>query len=304
VSAIGGRPKGFPFEDQPRGVTGHDDSSTAGSAGFNDLRDVLRVMDTLRPVALARHDGVYEVILDRPAALNALSMPMLRALRDVVHEVRQSSPLVVVLSSSCERAFSVGADLKERSAMSAGQVLAGRPEMLAGYRSLLEVECPVIGAVQGFCLGGGFELALTCDLIVCSRSATLGLPEVTLGLIPGGGGTQLLGRRVGWGPAADLVLTGRRVSGVEAGAIGAVDRVVGGDPREAALELARIMASSSPAALTIAKRALRRGWGLPLEEALAIEEQEFVEAVTGPDRAEGLRAFTENRSPHWPSASR
>jgi enoyl-CoA hydratase/carnithine racemase len=161
----------------------------------------------------------------------------------------------------------------------------------------------VIAAVHGFCLGGGFELALTCDLIVCARSATLGLPEVTLGLIPGGGGTQLLGRRVGWGPAADLVLTGRRVSGVEAGAIGVVDRVVDGDPREAALELARLMERSSPAALAIAKRALGRGWGLPLSESLAVEEDEFVEALMGPDRLEGMRAFAEKRAPHWPSAS-
>jgi enoyl-CoA hydratase/carnithine racemase len=252
-------------------------------------------------VVSVRHGGVVEVILDRPDALNALSMRMLRALGDVVREVRQSEPQVLVLSSACERAFSVGADLKERGAMSAQQLLELRPEMLAGYRSLLDVECPVIGAVHGFCLGGGFELALTCDLLVCSGSATLGLPEVTLGLIPGGGGTQLLARRVGWGPATDLVLTGRRISGVEAGAIGVADRVVD-NAREAALELAHSMERSSPAALVVAKRALRRGWGLPLDAALAIENEEFSQLLTGADRVEGLRAYAERRQPNWPSA--
>jgi len=260
------------------------------------------VSDQPRLVGIARHGGVVEMYLDRSDALNALSLAMLRDLREVVREVRESRPQLVVLTSACERAFSVGADLRERGAMSAQQVLDVLPEMLSGYRSILSLECPVIGAIHGFCLGGGFELALTCDLLVCARSAALGLPEVTLGLIPGGGGTQLLARRVGWGPAADLVLTGRRISGAEAGAIGVVDRVVDGDARGAALELARSMEGSSPAALAIAKRALRRGWGLPLNEALAIDQEEFAEAVTGPDRLEGIRAFVERRSPDWPSA--
>jgi enoyl-CoA hydratase/carnithine racemase len=185
--------------------------------------------------------------------------------------------------------------------MSAQQLLDLRPDMQSGYRSLLDVECPVIGAVHGFCLGGGFELALTCDLLVCSGSATLGLPEVTLGLIPGGGGTQLLARRVGWGPAADLVLTGRRITGAEAGAIGVVDRVVD-NARDSALELARSMERSSPAALVAAKRALRRGWGLPLDAGLAIEDEEFSQVLAGADRLEGIRAFAEKRPPNWPSA--
>ena len=259
-----------------------------------------RMMGESPFVVSVRHGGVAEVILDRPDALNALSMPMLRTLGDVVRDVRQSQPQVLVLSSACARAFSVGADLKERGAMPAQQLLELRSEMLSGYRSLLDVECPVIGAVHGFCLGGGLELALTCDLLVCSGSATLGLPEVTLGLIPGGGGTQLLARRVGWGPATDLVLTGRRITGAEAGAMGVVDRVVD-NARETALQLAHSMERSSPAALVAAKRALRRGWGLPLDAALAIEDEEFCQVVTGADRVEGLRAYAEKRLPNWPS---
>ncbi len=247
-------------------------------------------------------NGVVELVLSRPEALNALSLGMLDDLRDAVESVRRDRPRVVVLSSACERAFSVGADLKERSSMSAAELLAARPQMVAGYRCLLGVDCPVVAAIHGYCLGGGLELALTCDVLVCERDSILGFPEVTIGIIPGGGGTQLVARRAGWGTSADLLFSGRRISGAEAAALGVIDRLVDEDATGAALDFAGSVARNSPAATRAAKRALTGGWNLPLHEALDIEDKAFREVLSGPDREEGLRAFRDKNEPHWPSA--
>ncbi|MBF4163283.1 enoyl-CoA hydratase/isomerase family protein [Nocardioides acrostichi] len=245
-------------------------------------------------------DGVAEVTLDRPEALNALSLPMLDALADAVAQARRTRARVLVLTSSSTRAFCVGADLKERGALTAQQFEAARPAMIAAYRSFLRADIPVVAAVSGYCLGGGFELALGADFIVCDDTAVFGLPEVRVGIIPGGGGTQLLSRRTGWGPAAELVMTGRRVDAHQALALGVVDRLVD-DAREGAWTLARELTAGAPTALAAAKRAMVEGWGRPLELALDIEDQHFAGLLTGEDRLEGARAFAEKRAPVWPS---
>ena len=145
----------------------------------------------------------------------------------------------MVLSASGDRAFCVGADLKERAAMSDSDFMAQRPVFRAAFGGVLDLPQPVVAAVHGYALGGGCELALSCDLIVADETAVFGLPEVTVGLVPGGGGTQLALRRLGPGRAADLVLTGRQVRAAEAGQIGLADRVVPpGTAAAAALELA------------------------------------------------------------------
>jgi enoyl-CoA hydratase/carnithine racemase len=246
-------------------------------------------------------DGVLEVVLDRPDALNALSMAMLQSFGHAVEQVRRAPCAVLVVSSACERAFSVGADVKERGAMSPEDIAVARPEMLRAYRSLDRVEQPVIGAVHGFALGGGLELALGCDILVCEADAILGLPEVTLGIIPGAGGTQLLARRAGWGVACDLIFTGRRISGSEAQALRVVDRVVSAPARESGLDLARQIALSSPSAIRLAKRALVRGVRRGLADALAHEDEAFHQALFDADRAEGVAAHRERRRPQWPS---
>jgi enoyl-CoA hydratase/carnithine racemase len=160
---------------------------------------------------------------------------------------------------------------------------------------------PTIAAVHGFALGGGFEFALSCDLIVCDETAVLGLPEVTVGVIPGGGGTQLLSRRVGSARAADLIFTGRRVDIDEAQRLGLVDRrVASGDDREAALELATTIAANSPVGVRNAKRALRLGLDVDLAGGLEIEDASWRATAFSPDRAEGVAAFNEKRRPDWP----
>ena len=159
---------------------------------------------------------------------------------------------------------------------------------------------PVVAAVTGYALGGGCELALACDLVVADPTAVLGLPEVSRGLVPGGGGTQLAVRRLGAARAADLVLTARRVDAAEAYRLGLVDRLVEqGGAEQAALALAQQVAAQSPLAVRAAKRALRTGAGLPLAAALEVEDAAWREAVAGPDRAEGIAAFVEKRSPRW-----
>ena len=162
---------------------------------------------------------------------------------------------------------------------------------------------PVIAAVEGYALGGGCELALSCDLIVASETSVFGLPEVGLGLIPGGGGTQLLPRRIGWNRAADLIFTGRQVGAEEALRIGLVDRLVAaGTARETALQLATDIAAHSPVSLRAAKLALRQGFDVDLPSGLLIENEGWQHAAFSPDRREGIAAFVAGREPRWPSA--
>ncbi len=209
-----------------------------------------------------------EITLDRPGAMNALSTAMAARLTAVCAELAADRAIRAIVLGAAGRAFCVGADLKERAAMSDAELMAQRPVFRAAFAALLALPQPVIAAVHGYALGGGCELALSCDMIVADETAEFGLPETTVGLVPGGGGTQLALRRLGPGRAADLVLTGagRRRRG---GALGLADRVVpAGAAAEHARELAARIARNSPVAVTHAKRAMRQGAGLPLAAAL------------------------------------
>jgi enoyl-CoA hydratase/carnithine racemase len=246
-------------------------------------------------------DAVGELVLDRPEALNAISTAQARAIADACARLAEDAALsVVVVTSSSPKAFCVGADLKERNSFDDAQLAAQRPVMRAAFGAVLDLPVPTIAAVDGYALGGGFELALSCDLIVASRAAVLGLPETGVGLVPGGGGTQLLPRRVGSNRAADLIFTARHVDAEEAARLGLVDRLVeAGQARAAALELAGVIATRSPVGLRAAKRALRRGSDLDLESALVVENLAWEEVAFSADRREGIAAFNERRAPRW-----
>ncbi|MBO0776968.1 MAG: enoyl-CoA hydratase/isomerase family protein, partial [Actinobacteria bacterium] len=213
-------------------------------------------------VILRRHEsGVAEIVLDRPDALNAINTAMAARLAQVCPELAADPQIrAVVLGAAASRAFCAGADLKERNAMSDADLLRQRRVLRAAFGGLLSLPQPAIAAVHGYALGGGCELALSCDLIVADETAVFGLPETTVGLVPGGGGTQLAARRLGPGRAADLVFTGRQVNAAEAERIGLADRRVpaGAADREA-LELATRIAANSPVAVRAAKRAIREG---------------------------------------------
>lgn len=245
---------------------------------------------------------VVELVLDRPDALNAVSTEMARAIADATTRLA-ADPAVrcVVLRSSQDRAFCVGADLKERNALGDAELVQQRPVSRSAYQGVLFLPMPVVAAVEGYALGGGYELALSCDLIVAGEGATVGLPEVSVGVIPGGGGTQLLVRRVGRARAASMVLTARRLPAAEALALGAVDEVVPtGSARERALELARTIAANSPVGTRQAKKAMRLGADADLLTGLEVEDACWRATAFSADRAEGVRAFVERRRPEWP----
>ncbi|MGW1909509.1 enoyl-CoA hydratase/isomerase family protein [Streptomyces sp. NPDC002076] len=253
-------------------------------------------------VLVRRHGRVAELVMDRPKAMNAVSTEMARSLTAACTALAgDRDARVVVLTSSHERAFCVGADLKERNSFSDADLLRQRPLTRGAYTGVLELPMPTIAAVHGFALGGGFELALSCDLIVADRTAVVGLPEVSVGVIPGGGGTQLLPRRVGAARAAELIFSARRVEAAEAAELGLVDRLVDeGRDREEALALAAGIAGNSPVGLRAAKRALRLGHSLDLRAGLEVEDAAWRAVAFSGDRAEGVAAFNEKRKPEWP----
>jgi enoyl-CoA hydratase/carnithine racemase len=245
---------------------------------------------------------VAEIVLDRPEAMNAVSTAMARAIATATAQVAaDESVRCVVLTSSHARAFCVGADLKERNGFSDADLMEQRPVARAAYGGVLDLPVPAIAAVDGFVLGGGFELALSCDVVVAGEGALVGLPEVSVGVIPGGGGTQLLVRRIGWSRAARVIFTAERLQARDAFELGAVDEVVpAGAARDRALELARTISANSPVGLRNAKRAMRLGADAGLDAGLEIEDGCWRATAFSGDRREGVAAFAEKRRPVWP----
>jgi enoyl-CoA hydratase/carnithine racemase len=254
------------------------------------------------PVRLAVEDGVATVTLDRPEARNAISTELAGALAAVFEPLATDRQVrAVVLTGAGDRAFCAGADLRERGGFDDHDWFVQREVFRRAFGAVRRCPLPTVAAVFGFALGGGCELALACDLVVAADDTTIGLPEVQLGLVPAGGGTQLLVRRVGPAVAKYLVLTGRRVDADEAMQLGLVDRVV---PRagllEAAHGLATQIARNAPTAVRLAKWAIDLGGDLAREAGLEVEDQAWRRAVLSADRREGIAAWNEHRSPTWP----
>jgi enoyl-CoA hydratase/carnithine racemase len=271
----------------------------AGRRGPGNPEGVPRVNS---PVRVEVADGVATVTLDRPEALNAISTELALALGGAVEPLAtDGSVRAVVLAAAGERAFCAGADLRQRAGFDDHGWFVQREAFRRGFTAVRRCPLPTVAAVFGFALGGGAELALSCDLVVAADDAVFGLPEVRLGLVPAGGGTQLLVRRVGRSVAKDLVLTGRRVDAAEALRLGLADRVV---PRAelptAARALAAEIAGNSPVAVRLAKWAVDLGADLALEAGMEVEDQAWRRAILSDDRREGIAAFTERREPHWP----
>ncbi|OLT39168.1 enoyl-CoA hydratase [Serinicoccus sp. CNJ-927] len=260
-------------------------------------------MDAPTMLRLTRHgDHVVELALDRPDAMNAVSTAFSEEITSATADLaRDASVRAVVVTSTHATAFCVGADLKERNGFSDAEMMDHRLVSKLAYRGVLDLPMPAIAAVEGYALGGGLEIAISCDLLVAGREATLALPEVGVGVIPGGGGTQLLTRRVGWSRAASMIFTARRLTGTEGHELGVVDELVdAGSARERALELAASIAGNSPVAVRNAKRAMRLGQGTDLAAGLEIEDGCWRATAFSRDRAEGVAAFAEKRTPQWP----
>lgn len=248
-------------------------------------------------------EGVALITLDRPRVLNALSFGLIAQLADALERLDADPACrVAVVTGAGDRAFAAGADIRELAGQSpeslAEDVAAGRG--FHHWDRLKSIRMPLVAAVRGLALGGGCELAMTCDLIVAGEGAQFGQPEIRLGVIPGAGGTQRLTRAVGRARAMELILTGGTLSAREAATAGLVSRVVpDADVVGAALELAARIAALSPVALAAAKDAVNAAAELPLEEGLAFERDLFFGLFATEDQREGMVAFLEKRPPAW-----
>jgi enoyl-CoA hydratase/carnithine racemase len=242
--------------------------------------------------------GVCLVRINRPAARNALNLAVRERMAAAFTAANDAPEVRAIVVTGDETAFAAGADLRELQALDAAGALARRaPELM---RPIAESRKPVIAAVRGFALGGGFELALACDITIVADTATLGLPEVGVGVMPGGGGTQRLARLVGKHRAMLLALTGRRISGIEAGQMGIASRVVPDpDVLPTALSVATEIAALPPIGVQLIKEAILRGADQPLDAALAFERRSFQFLFATDDRKEGIAAFLERRKPDF-----
>jgi enoyl-CoA hydratase/carnithine racemase len=238
--------------------------------------------------------------LDRPEVHNAIDNALLAALHAALGAIEADGAVRgIVVAGAGERAFCTGMDLKERAGFSDEDLRAQRRQIVDLVRRVHELPVATIAAVEGFALGGGFELALACDLIVASEDATFGLPEVKVGIFPGGGSTQTLTWLVGPARARDVILAGRRLSAAEADAWGVVARVVpAGGAREAAIVLADTIAEGAPLGIRQAKAAIR-GAHRSLAEGLAAENELYEVVLTSRDRREGFEAFAAKRRPRF-----
>ena len=259
-----------------------------------------RIM-TEEPVRYEAKDGIATLTLDRPDVLNAMNNPMRAQLLEIFTRLRSDDTIkAVVVTGAGERAFCAGADIREFLEPPTPTHFREARKRL-DFRAEME-RCPqaIIAAIRGFALGGGLELALACDIRIAAEDAQLGLTEINLAIIPGGGGTQRLPRLVGRGKALEMILTGMRVPAAEALRIGLVERVVPvAELMSSAQALARQIADKAPIALRYAKEAVVGGLGLPLADGVRLENDLSTLLRTTEDRVEGAKAFVEKRKPKW-----
>jgi enoyl-CoA hydratase len=252
-------------------------------------------------IIVERESHVATITLNRPEVLNAQNNQLREEMFDVFSALRSDEDVrAIVVTGAGERAFSAGADIKEFLEPPVPTRFREQRKRL-DYRGEME-RCPqpIIAAIRGYALGGGLELALACDIRIAAEDAQLGLTEINLAIIPGGGGTQRLPRLVGRGKALEMILTGARVPAAEALRIGLVERVVPvAELMPAAQALARTIAEKAPIALRYAKEAVVAGLALPLGDGLRLENDLATLLRTTEDRVEGARAFVEKRKPTW-----
>ena len=251
-----------------------------------------------------RQEGhVVSLALTRAARKNALGRTLLQELRQSIDFCRSNgSGLVraVVLSSGVEGTFCAGADLKERKEMTPEEARLFVDSLRAAFCEIEDLTVPIISAIEGHALGGGLELALSTDIRIAGSKALLGVPETSLAIIPGAGGTQRLTKTVGLSKAKELIFTAKPVTAAEAQRINLVNQTVdAGTALQVALEMARTISSNGPIAVAAAKCAVVQGFGLPRDAGMLIERQNYEKVLGTSDRLEGLKAFSEKRRPEY-----
>ena len=247
-------------------------------------------------ILVEKREEVGVITLNRPKALNALNSTVMKELRHILESFSTDESIGAIIITGSEKAFAAGADIKEMQPLDFVDAYLG--DFLSGWDDVAATRKPVIAAVSGFALGGGCELALMCDFIIASDTAKFGQPEITLGIIPGMGGSQRLTRAVGKAKAMDLILTGRMMDAAEAERSGLVSRVVAPDRLlDEALAAAEKIASLSRPSVMMAKEAVNRAFETTLEEGLRFEHRLFHSLFATDDQKEGMAAFVEKRKP-------
>ncbi|MCA3562159.1 MAG: enoyl-CoA hydratase [Aestuariivirga sp.] len=238
------------------------------------------------------------VTLNRPQALNALNEALVAELNEALSDFESTPEIGCTVIAGAEKAFAAGADVKEMAQK--GYIESYLGKFLDGWTRIAETRKPVIAAVSGFCLGGGLELAMMCDIIIASETARFALPEITLGIMPGAGGTQRLPRFIGKAKAMDMILTGRMMDATEAERCGLVARVVAPERLlEESLAAAAKIASYSQPIVMMAKETVNRAQETALSEGTRFERRLFLSMFATDDQKEGMKAFIEKRKPSF-----
>ena len=249
-------------------------------------------------ITVTKEGSIGIVRLNRPSALNALNFELMGELVKALEELDGDQAVRVIILTGSERAFAAGADLKEMSQSGPVDLILGRRFEL--WDRLRKIAKPIIAAVSGYCLGGGNELAMNCDIIIASENATFGQPEVNVGIMPGAGGTQRLIRAVGKYKAMEMILTGKPITAQEAYRVGLANRVV---PTESLLDEAKKtaneIASKPPISVRAAKEAILKAQDTALEVGLDFERKSFYMLFATEDGKEGMKAFLEKRKPNF-----
>jgi len=249
-------------------------------------------------ILVDQKDRVATITLNRPKALNALSSAMEKEVVEAVEELDSDPGVGCIIITGSEKAFAAGADIKEMKDKTYPGIYLER--FFHDWKRLTAARTPIIAAVSGFALGGGCELAMMCDMIIAGDNAKFGQPEITLGVIPGMGGSQRLTRAVGKAKAMDLCLTGRQMDADEAERSGLVARVVpAADLLDETMKVAEKIAGMSKTTAIVAKQAVNRSFETTLEEGLLAEQNAFYALFATEDQTEGMTAFAEKREPEW-----
>jgi enoyl-CoA hydratase len=250
-------------------------------------------------IIVSREPHIAIITLNRPDALNALNTKLADELIAALNELEKDDSIRCVIITGNERAFCAGADIKEMSNLSSPELIKSNHlftlwEKVGGYPK------PMVGALSGYTLGGGLELAMSCDILVASENTKLGQPEINIGIIPGGGGTQRLPRTVGKYKAMELILTGSIITAEEAKVYGLVNKVVSQNKLlDEAKKIATEIASKAPFAVKLAKQAINKAFEIGLSNGLDFERSSFYLLFSTEDKSEGMRAFLEKRKPEF-----
>src|SRR5512140_380413 len=259
---------------------------------------LLHIAEYFMHILSSVENGYALLQLNRPEVLNALNMAVMEELVDALERLDRDDQVRCIILTGNESAFAAGADIKEMASATAVEMLLR--DQFARWDRIRKIKKPLIAAVGGFALGGGCELAMACDIIIASETARFGQPEISLGVIPGAGGTQRLTRAVGKARAMEIVLTGRMISAQEAYDAGLLTKVV---PKEMLLgeakRIAAEIATKPPIAVRLAKESVLKAFDASLEDGLEFERKNFYLLFASEDQKEGMHAFTEKRKPTW-----